>query len=198
MKNIICALLLYLCCNTGYAEEHLNQCQVEDCGHFYAGALGGLNFETDINFILDQKTGWLVGIFAGYQFASNLRVEGEFTYARNHLKVDLPDYNDIRYQEDPRIHIDRLCLLGNILYEFPICTNVSPYFGVGGGYGWRHTTSRQYRHTSRHFKNKFVWQGIAGIAYRYCDYKFGVDYRRIDVGTITSENAMTCSIAKHF
>lgn len=198
MKKILSALLMSLVCQMGYADEEILTCEVEECGRFYAGLIGGLNFGSG-SCDYDQNTTGMGGLFAGYQFDWNLRLEAEVTYS--YVKISKHYYDSfmsLPWRYSVHTKIQAVNFLGNVLYEFPICTNITPYFGVGCGYGWRDSKTSSFFYSIRPAKNNFVWQGIAGLAYHFCDYKFSVDYRRVDFGCNWSDHLMTCSVAKYF
>lgn len=182
LYKLIAAILLW---NVAGAEEG-----------YYAGATGGLVIPKDLVYIADLDFGWRGGIFAGYQFANHVRVEGELAYSRYRMPTGWTDSLDM---SRAKVHAESFAAVGNGLYEIPLGNGFSPYFGAGIGYGRYQITVKFPEEPSEKFKHDcFVWQGIVGIAYAFDRYTWAIDYRNIHFGNHFSDHTMNLSVSRSF
>ncbi|MBA2727926.1 MAG: porin family protein [Parachlamydiaceae bacterium] len=125
---------------------------------FYVGGLAGINF---INH--HGKAGFTGGLFGGFKFENNFRVEGELGY---------------RYHSMHGVNLNTYSYMANGLYDLPKIFHVTPYVGLGIGYA--HTTTNIHSHgcSVRIHDNDFVMQGIVGFSRKISnDLHLGLEYR---------------------
>lgn len=107
---------------------------------YYAGVYGGVNIshETDLSsssmpgipISVTTNTGYAIGGFAGYDFGSGFRVEGELAYRRNGLDEQSVGPATAQMQGD----VASLALMANGIYEFGSGASAfTPHIGAGLG-----------------------------------------------------------------
>lgn len=188
MKKILCALVM-----SGLMLSFINanECEQQDSAGFYVGGLGGFNFNDNDTVFSHKKysKSYVAGVFSGYKFSNHLRLEGEVTLAENTSEETIREhFRFLRRTYKIRSYSKRYSLMANLLYEGAICCNWHPYFGIGAGYA----------RIENKKLNRFIAQGIAGIAYQAGIYKIGLDYRRVDIYKFRSENVLALSLARYF
>lgn len=175
-----------------------DECCEELTGSYYVGALGGISV---LHKYYDScEDGGFGGVYAGYKFLNNLRLEGEL--------LVMGSEKSYYYDYFTKSQLWEVALLANAIYDINLCCNWTPYFGVGCGYDFVH-----YKQTSKRtnyftlggsgssytsYSHKFIWQGIAGIAYDFCEYRVGLDYRRVDVGNYWNKDTFALSVTRFF
>ena len=141
---------------------------------FYAGAYGGAGIAHDsdttnsaapgVPITISSNIGYAVGGFAGYDFGSGFRVEGELAYRRNSLDEQSALGTTLQMQGDAAT----LALMANGVYEFQTGGSaLMPYIGAGIGMarfslidaGTVGSTPED------NDDNVFAYQLIAGIGY---------------------------------
>lgn len=124
--------------------------------NFYAGGFGGINWATNARHHHKYKTGYILGLDAGYRWCNGFRAEVEFSYRNNRVRKNY-DNGDSRHA-----NTQLYAGLVNALYEFDAldCWCIKPY--VGGGIGY---ASEKKAGKGNHKESGFAWQLIAGVAY---------------------------------
>jgi len=137
------------------------------------------------------KSGYNVGGRFGYQ-SHPLRYEGEFTYTQ----ADVKSFHTTRRfspfftgrKRHRRVGGDTSAALGmaNVYYDFPdMVPCISPFVGVGVGYGWIETSlnHRELFINRQHFKGSgsaFAYQGTAGFTFNFSEnYALNLAYRYV-------------------
>lgn len=153
MKKFIClmASLVGLVATTGIQADN-----------FYAGGFGGINWATNARHHHSYKTGYVLGLDAGYKWCNGFRAEVEFSYRNN--RVRRSDNSGNSRHANTQLYAG----LVNALYEFDAldCWCIKPYVGGGIGYASERRARRGNDEGSHHNKRSgFAWQLIAGVAY---------------------------------
>lgn len=147
MKKYIClmASLVGLLATTGVQADN-----------FYAGGFGGINWATNGHHHHKYKTGYVLGLDAGYKWCNGFRAELEFAYRNNRVRRN---GNGWSRHTNTQLYSG----LVNVLYDFDAldCWCIKPY--VGAGIGW--AGERHAKHHNNDRRNGFAWQLIAGVAY---------------------------------
>ena len=92
----------------------------------------------------DLDTGYGIGMALGYHFDA-FRLEGELEFRDTDI-------------EDTNFGIQMWDLLANVYIDFENASLVTPYIGIGGGYGWLDLDQvLEYDDT------QLVYQGTAGV-----------------------------------
>lgn len=136
------------------------------------------------------NNGYNAGARFGYQ-NHPFRYEAEFTY----LKASAKSFhtNHFPFLPEPLVRRHRKvegntsAALGmaNVYYDFPdMVPCISPFIGVGLGYGWTETTVSSRRFfIRRYFKGSgstFAYQGTAGLTYNFTEnYALNLAYRYV-------------------
>lgn len=166
----------------------------------YVGGFGGANWEkmieekdTDIS----MKPGYIAGLFAGYKFCNQVRLEGEVSYRNTSTK-------DVKFLEEKMAvkgNIESIAFLANALYDFDLGSYFTPYVGLGLGYASETSTSVKKGFPSIEFKGKdhgFAWQGIAGISRAIsCNTDLGLEYRYLHQKS-GADHAAVVSLKRYF
>ncbi|CDZ78780.1 Opacity protein antigens [Legionella massiliensis] len=135
--------------------------------------------------------GYNVGGRFGYQ-SHPLRYEGEFTY----IQADVKSFHSGRHQpfqfgpirqRHRHVNGDTSSALGmaNVYYDFPeMVPCISPFVGVGLGYGWVQTSMKNHNLLFRQqFKGSgsaFAYQGTAGFTFNFSEnYALNLAYRYV-------------------
>lgn len=144
---------------------------------------------------VDFQTGYVVGCSLGYRIWYNFRLEGEYAYRHNKIKIAQTETdNDIVTRLKSTGKVDCSTGMANLLWDIPIGEyGFNPYIGGGIGYAWNAfrssdhvdvvsngATSKVRIPKGKHNNNGFAWQIIGGISvpltlcidlgieYRYC------------------------------
>lgn len=175
---------------SAFAGEYANE-------GVYAGVLGGVNFQNyrKHHVDLDMNTGYMVGGFAGYKFSSSLRLEAELAFRRNSVE-------NFKYQEqlfDAHGHTDTRSIMANVLYDFDFNPMWTPYVGLGGGYAYTKARMNDHAVDLTAKDDGFVWQAIAGLAYRVsCDTDLGLEYRFFPARERANDHTVALSLKRYF
>jgi len=115
--------------------------------------------------VIDHKTGYDVGVLAGYDFGA-FRAEGEVAYKRaKHSDYTL---DGIQFDGDGRS--SSLSAMANLLLDFGADDGWQGF--VGGGVGIARTKVADLKDSG------FAWQALAGVRYPISDnIDFGLKYR---------------------
>jgi OmpA-OmpF porin, OOP family len=225
MKKALLALMtcLLLCSVTYaqecvYAPEYVNapQCvYAQECPlpnfytrqGFYIGGLAGVNFMHIHSLkqpgIKHNKIdpGFDVGVFLGYKFCScenvylNLRVEGEFSYRRNHLK----SFKNFNRTIKLHGYTDSFVVMGNAIYDIDLNSRFTPYIGIGAGYVHARVKNTSHRMRMRSESNGFGSKYIAGIDYRMTeDCDLGLRYSYLLARKHIHENSVVLTLKRFF
>lgn len=154
--------------------------------NFYAGAFGGANWVQNSKHHNHYKTGYILGLDAGYKWCNGLRTEFEFAYRSNQNKRHGSSSNHSHRNQS-------YAGMFNLLYDFDAwgCWCVRPFIGGGIGVasvrrnhgGSSHSANGETvvlaegeeisapevvgssggSHNKR--RSSFAWQLIAGLAY---------------------------------
>ena len=122
--------------------------------NWYLRADGGFSW---LNTDHDKVNAGVIGGGVGYQFNDNLRTD---------LRVD---YAGIGNDDDMLTTV-----LGNVYFDIPTSTVMTPYLGAGVGYGWASNPTED--------KNGVAFGLMAGVAVRITDNvsaDLGYRYRQI-------------------
>ena len=102
---------------------------------WYIGGAGGANFAQNsdnstlgLDRSTDYKDGGIADVAAGRAFRNGLRLELDYSYRQN----DVSSIQNTSASGGSSVN----SVLANILYAFPTGGWVTPYAGVGAGYGW--------------------------------------------------------------
>ena len=149
------------------AAALVSPAQAQTAAGAYVGVGAGLNIPTNSNTILDGTTpahlnfdtGYnLIGTM-GYKWDSHIRTEFEIGYRR----AGVDNINGA-----PAIgHQGTLSFSGNLLYDFPLTSVLTPYVGGGLGVAREHFGSVNTGPTSPDFDDSAThlqWQLIGGIS----------------------------------
>lgn len=149
MKKLICLLTVLV------GAASFGSAQADN---FYAGAFGGVNWLQNNHHHQHARTGYLLGLDAGYKWCNGLRTEFEFSYRNNR-----------KHNNGSRHHTQNYAGLINVLYDFDQagCWCVRPFLGAGIGVASekRHHGGTTDSSSSSNRRSNFAWQLIAGIAY---------------------------------
>ncbi|WP_284272940.1 outer membrane protein, partial [Sphingomonas astaxanthinifaciens] len=119
--------------------------------------------------VIDHKTGYDVGVNAGYDFGA-VRAEAEVAYKR----AAHGDYIIDAVQYDGDGHSSSLSVMGNLLLDFGADDSWQGFFG--GGVGLARTKVSTPIGSAK--DSGFAWQLMAGVRYPISDnIDFGVKYR---------------------
>lgn len=176
---VVCLLALAL-----KAEANCNF----NCDGIYGSVLGGVNFlqiDKASRFKLDEKAGFLAGAAVGYKFNPYFRAEIELAYRGNKVKQkQMGTFNNNLWT-----------LMGNGYLEYPLAYGITPYIGLGTGYGWNHVKFKGHKDNT----NGFVWQAIAGARYQLCERTdIALDYRYMDGQKDANNHAICLSLIQSF
>ena len=176
--------------------------QAQPVNGLYVGAGAGANFRADATgsnvTIRSANPGW-VGVGAiGYGFGNGLRAELEGSY--RHTNVDRFAVNGAATRF-PRGSTSTWATMANVAFDFQTGTPLTPYLGVGVGYGWNEyrrvvgtngATTRRINETD----GSLAYQAIAGVAYNMYDMVPGMsltlEYRFM--GTLDASVPMTSTV----
>lgn len=162
MKRIICLVtsLLGLVASSGVQADN-----------FYAGGFGGANWIQNNHHHQRTRTGYLLGLDAGYKWCNGLRAEFEFSYRNNRRHFN----NNTDTSGSNRRHTNVYAGLVNVLYDFDDmgCWCLKPFVGAGIGAASERRHSRGNESTDTESgsssrnrrKSSFCWQLIAGLGY---------------------------------
>lgn len=193
MRKLLLSILLSC---LAMLNAHAADCQT------YAGITASLPFQHH-EFVCNKVFhGYSAAIFTGYKFPSNLKVEGELLFSRTSKNYGKSYYRDSSYLKHT---LTQYAILANILYDIDLNCALTPYFGVGCGYTYlkekreiAHTTTSPHYNPFKRNLNKFIWQGIAGLAYTYDAYTLALDYRRIDTCNTLTSDTINLSLSLSF
>jgi opacity protein-like surface antigen len=136
---------------------------------------------TDANYESEYNVG---GSF-GYK-SNPMRYEGQVTYINAMLNHVFE--NGLR---DPRVagYNNAIIGLANVYYDFPmLIPTISPFLGVGLGYGWINVKVDNSRLNISDFRiadSAFAYQGTAGITFNFAEnYALNIAYRYIGTNTV--------------
>ncbi|MFT4060232.1 MAG: OmpW family outer membrane protein [Legionella sp.] len=155
---------------------------------WYLSAFGGYtylpsNIRTgNYGFFLSNvsyRDGYNVGGRIGFQ-SNPIRYEFEYTYISAN-----PNRFRLNHITLPNVggRLNQNLLMANLYYDFPeMLDSISPFLGVGIGYGFLETTLRSTGPVlSTFFKengNSFAYQGTVGLTYNFSEnYAINADYR---------------------
>ncbi len=148
MKKFIClmASLVGLVATTGVQADN-----------FYAGGFGGINWATNAHHNHKYKTGYVLGLDAGYKWCNGFRAELEFSYRNNRVRRNF-DGGSSRHRNN-----QLYAGLVNVIYDFDAldCWCIKPFVGAGIGYA----SEKKIRANGDRRHHGFAWQLIAGVAY---------------------------------
>ena len=167
---------------------------------FYAGGLGGANWQPEDkqdNNQLKFKTGYVVGLFAGYKFGNPFRLEGEVSYRHNDFKK--VKVLGIRRPIEGRV--ESASFLANAIYDFEFTSSFTPYVGVGLGYTSETLTATFANIPELRIEGKdngFSWQAIAGVSTPIsCNTDLGVEYRYLNKKH-EANHALALAVRRYF
>ncbi len=136
---------------------------------------------TDANYESEYDVG---GSF-GYK-SNPMRYEGQVTYVNGML--DYVYENGIRERKAAG-YANAIFGLANVYYDFPmVIPTISPFLGVGLGYGWINTKVDNARLNIDGFRvadSAFAYQGTAGLTYNFAEnYAIFIAARYIGTNTV--------------
>lgn len=174
-------------------------------GNFYVGGFAGVNFLQSINkHHVDAKfkTGFAGGVSLGYEWQNNIRVEGEFAYRRNVLR-SISFHDDDLDLHGTHLTVQTYTAMGNLLYDFDLCSDWTPYVGFGLGYAWNKVSiSNHHHHHDFNWSRKnggFAYQAIVGIGYKvFCETDIGLEYRYLGSKNDIRDHAIAISLRRGF
>ncbi len=136
---------------------------------------------TDANYNSEYNVG---GSF-GYK-SNPMRYEGQVTYISAMLGHIYENG-----EKDPRIagYSNAIFGIANVYYDFPmIIPAISPFLGVGLGYGWINVkidNTRLNRLDFRVADSAFAYQGTAGVTFNFSEnYALSVAYRYVGTDNV--------------
>lgn len=134
------------------------------------------------------NSGYNVGARIGYQ-SNPLRYEAEYTYIKGNLRKFT--INSV-YQNNVSGQTTASLGMANIYYDFPdMVPAISPFLGIGLGYGWVEAvldSRRHYRNTGFSGSDYvFAWQGTAGFTYNFAEnFAANIAYRYVDTARVSA------------
>lgn len=198
MKKHLFTLITSVACLFA-ASAQAQQC----CGDsYYVGALGGLNFASNIhhhNTKVTTNPGYLVGATVGTEICDCFRVEGEFAFRSNSIhsikRTIVNDENSESLRAKPSTHLRTYSLMANAYYDLDCGYCVRPYVGAGIGYGWTKLNINK-ENLQYHAKHKrFAWQAMVGADYDVCqDITVGVEYRYFNASKKFHDQAVALTV----
>lgn len=161
MKKLIC-LLSSLVGLAAFSGAHAD--------NFYAGAFGGANWVQNNHHHNHSRTGYLLGLDAGYKWCNGLRTEFEFAYRNNQNRHNGSWDGSHNHRSHRNNHHYTYAGLFNLLYDFDAfgCWCVKPFIGAGIGVAsnkHHRNHSNDHNNSSSRRRCSFAWQLIAGLAY---------------------------------
>lgn len=186
MKFLLMALISLTCLS-------VSLCAGESQG-IYAGGFGGLDLQSlDKHSGIKTDIGFSGGLFSGYKFCNNIRIEGELSYKEIKWKCNVFVGNEDRiYRVKDHARFQTISLMANALYDFDLHPRWTPY--LGGGIGYAHLFSNK-----NYSNNKVALQAIAGISYSICPKTdLGLEYRFFRAGVGTDDNSFVISLKQYF
>jgi len=140
------------------------------------------------------RPGVVVSGAIGYEwnrYLDGLVFELESAYRWNHI-------SQIKfYGFNTHIHgnLQAVTIMGNVMYKYPWCYPVKPFFGAGGGYGYQRTSLSHFR--TNH--SRWAVQIFAGLNYLYLDcYEFSLQYQYVDLAKDLKAHSIFLSLLRHF
>lgn len=145
---------------------------VQADGNFYIGVQGGVNFLdsrylTKRHFILD--TGCEAGVIGGYEWRSELSLEGEITCRANDYRLHGTDGNGGKATFHGHIHL--WSFMVNSYGQLPISLweCISPFVGVGVGADQVHQRVKIEGRDYKGSNTGFSWQLMGGLKHSFCE-----------------------------
>lgn len=191
-------LLTLLAAASTFMGAHLQGSECSDDG-VYVGGFAGVNFLQDMNKKVDHakfKPGFAGGLSLGYKFENNIRVEGEFAFRRNVLR----SFNGQNLAtHSVKMAVETYSVMGNVLYDFDLCSDWTPYIGFGLGYA-QNKAKVDHKNFDLSFKDDgFAYQGIAGVSYKICNKtNVGLEYRYFASKSEIKDHALALSLRRSF
>jgi len=131
----------------------------------------------------DFDNGFLIGGAFGYKWDSGVRLEAELGFR----EADVDNFSGTAWTGSQKTW----STMGNLLYDFNVDADVTPYVGLGAGMSWVGWKKNFQGPTPPNFDgtdSKFTWQGIAGVATSVSEQlKFYLEYRYIRTGNTSFE-----------
>ncbi len=170
-----------------FSSVAANECLEEG---LYVGGFGGVNF-LHIDKASGIKPGFMGGVSIGYKFENSVRLEGEFAYRRNRMKV--PSYYD------GHCALTTHSVMANVYYDHDLGYEWTPYIGAGIGYA--HNTTMIHTKGDGVFssQNKFAYQVMAGVNYKICDKTYaGLEYKYFKPQKHAHDHAVAVTLKRYF
>lgn len=165
MKRIYSLLLVATMLSVSFAAQAGNTTQ----SGWYAGggAMGVLQSDADskvdgITNIIEYDLGWGVSGSGGYAWGNGIRTEGEVSFRDS----GVDSVSGAGAGPNNGGTIRNVSFMGNVLYDFAIGTNLTPYLGVGLGTSLVNADDIKtvnFR-TLDSDRMKFAYQAIAGVS----------------------------------
>jgi OOP family OmpA-OmpF porin len=149
--------------------------QAQPVSGLYVGAGAGLNFHQDStgngSTVRFDDIGGVGLASIGWGFGNGLRAELEGNFRQN--SIDRVSIRGVRVGNSG--YINQYGAMVNVLYDFNMGA-LSPYLGVGAGYGWVEGKSIRLGggRTVDDTDSQFAYQGIAGAAYSLASFVPGL------------------------
>jgi len=184
--------------------------QAQPVTGIYVGAAGGANFRNQVNQngfrITSENPGWVALGSVGYGLGNGFRVEVEGNYRHNSIRRSSFTTAGVPTFTGSSGSLRTYGGMVNALYDFNLASfglpTISPYLGVGAGYGqssYNRVTLRSgtigLSTNGSSGNGNFAYQGIAGVAFGLGDLVPGLalttEYRYY--GTLDTTQRFTVS-----
>jgi len=132
------------------------------------------------NYDFDLSTGYVAGGSLGYRFCNiPFRIEGEFIYRNNRINNFVPNDAKLSFEDiDLDTNLSSHAYMGNLFYELRICSNFTPYIGVGVGYVQTEHKAGFDKFNVSICYDSFGVQSFVGLNFAfYCKTEASLEYR---------------------
>lgn len=177
---ISCALSLTALCSA--SADNLTSSSTDINHYFYLGTnVGGdLPVEAQARSV-DFGTGMSLGIYTGYRFNKNFRIDVSYDYLRNMLKNHNAAVDEYEKNGSFGMMHSQTYILVNTYYNMSLVNDkLQPYIGFGLGEGIKKVEAddESSEKTPHGSMKMFGWQAAIGVNYRVLPYMgVGLSYR---------------------
>lgn len=178
-------------CYVASPEVRVIQAQQTYCSGLYLNAFGGVNFLNNRH----NDVGAASGLALGMRL-NQFRVEGEFAYRYNPLKI-----------AGVKFHRNTYAALANVYYDFDFNSAWTPYVGAGVGFAWNNYSGKfkpSENHPTGSFKHPenrddIAYQGIAGVSHSFTSgTDLGLEYRAFMFKDKLRDQSVVASLRQSF
>jgi opacity protein-like surface antigen len=137
--------------------------------------------------------GYSGGIFYGYKFCNNIRVEGELSFRNDRLKnLSEPEAFTFGKKKKKHFHMHSVQLMANALYDFDLHPCWTPYLGAGIGY--------VHLQNNNHYEaDRVALQAIGGLSYKILPKtELGLEYRYVKAWRVVDNISAVVAVRQYF